>query len=102
MAMKITIPYMRNPHLKNVIHADTNDPDRFTIATTEDVSGIIDFCKVKREAMGMRAPDGMVHVAEVPLSIAEQAEVEGWDKAKWRKWLNDPDNDVFRVWRGRV
>jgi hypothetical protein len=43
-------------------------------------------------------------VARVPLPIMQQAQREGWlhDKAKWRAWLNDPDNRAFRVWPGRV
>lgn len=100
--MKITLPYYRNPFVKQTIHADTENPDQFTLQVQEDLGGIIDYCKAKSEAMAKRAPDGLVHVAEVPLSIAEKAEQEGWDKATWRRWLNDPDNDCFRVWKGKV
>lgn len=99
--MKLTIPYQRNPYVRNVIHADTDDPDKFAIETTEEVDQLLDFCKAKREAVA-NAPDGLVHVAEVPLSIAERAEIEGWDQADWRRWLNDPDNAGFRTWKGRV
>ena len=44
------------------------------------------------------------HVAEVPMVIYQQAIREGWanDKKKWKKWLNDPDNKLFRIWQGRV
>lgn len=44
------------------------------------------------------------HVAEVPMVIYQQAMREGWvhDKAKWKRWLNDPDNKLFRTWPGKV
>lgn len=100
--MKITLPYQRNAFVRNTIHADTDEPDKFTLQVTEELDQLIDYCKAKREAMTGRAPEGMVHVAEVPLSIAETAEQEGWDKADWNRWLNDPANACFRTWRGRV
>jgi hypothetical protein len=42
--------------------------------------------------------------ARIPLSVIQQAAQEGWlhDKARWRRWLNDPDNRHFRVWGGKV
>ena len=46
----------------------------------------------------------MRHVAEVPQVIWEKAVQEGWSKDKdaWKKWLNDPDNKVFRTWQGKI
>lgn len=38
----------------------------------------------------------------VPLTVAEKAMREQWDESDWAKWLDDPDNAAFRVWRGRV
>ena len=36
--------------------------------------------------------------------IYEKAILEGWanDTDKWKKWLNDNDNKVFRSWKGKV
>lgn len=100
--MKITLPYQRNPYVRNTIHADTDEPDKFTVQTTEELDQLFDYCAEKRKAASGRAPDGMVHIAEIPLSIAETAEVEGWDEGDWRRWLNDPDNAMFRTWKGRI
>jgi hypothetical protein len=46
----------------------------------------------------------MRHIAEVPMVIWQKALREGWskDRAKWKQWLNDPDNKVFRTWQGKV
>jgi hypothetical protein len=101
--MRITIPYQRSKNLRNTIHADTDNPDKFTLQTTEDVSGIIDYCAAKQEATRFDRDDGLRHVAEIPVSIYEQAVFEGWDNPEgWRRWLNDPDNACFRTWRGKV
>jgi hypothetical protein len=46
----------------------------------------------------------MKPVAEIPLVIVEQMMRDGsWnDPAAVKRWLNDPQNDCFRIWRGRV
>jgi hypothetical protein len=46
----------------------------------------------------------MRHIAEVPMVIWQKALREGWsqDRAKWKEWLNNPDNKVFRTWQGKV
>lgn len=41
-------------------------------------------------------------VARVPMTVYEQSLLEQWDEDQWKHWLNDPDNEAFRVWRGRV
>lgn len=42
--------------------------------------------------------------AVIPEAVAERMMQEGSfnDPAALRRWLNDPQNDCFRVWRGRV
>jgi hypothetical protein len=44
------------------------------------------------------------YVAEIPMVIYQKAVREGWaeDKKKFKEWLNDPDNKMFRSWKGRV
>ena len=44
------------------------------------------------------------HVAEVPIIIYNKAVREGWvnDPKAWKKWLNNPDNKLFRTWKGKV
>jgi hypothetical protein len=58
----------------------------------------------KAKALGENHKDGSVnkHLATVPISVYEQSVHEQWDEADWKKWLNDPDNACFRVWKGRV
>lgn len=44
------------------------------------------------------------HAAYVPESVMNAALLEGWfhDKAAWKKWANDPANDCYRTWKGRL
>lgn len=101
--MRITIPYRRHRHAHNTIHADTSDPDRFVVQTTENLEPIIKHCKARREGLVAR-PDGLVPVAEMPMSVVERAMAEGWfdDDDAIRRWCNDPANAVFRIHEGRV
>lgn len=101
--MKITVPYQRQGFTTGTYHADTSDPDKFTIQTTQDLDPIIDFCREKEAASRGRAPDGMVHVAEIPLAIYEQAVMEGWDTPDgWKAWANRTENAIFRTWKGQI
>lgn len=82
---------------------DASDPNRLVIATEQDVTGILEYVKAKKEdTQAMRSE--MRPVAEVPMAIVERAMQEGWynDPAAWKRWLNDPDNKAFRIWEGRV
>jgi hypothetical protein len=101
--MRIAIPYQRSKFVRGTIHADTNEPDKFTHQTTEEMSRLLDYCANRREALKHAPRDGLVHVAEIPVTIYEQAVREGWDNPDgWREWLNKPENACFRTWKGRV
>lgn len=101
--MRIAIPYQRNPFVKNTIHADTDNPDGFTIQTTEETTRLLEYCKQRREQTENLKKDGLVHMAEIPVFIYEKAVSEGWDTPEgWRRWLNDPDNAMFRTSGGRA
>ena len=76
------------------MHADDRSKfgDAFSIQTIEDVEPIIEAAKIKRENNDPKS--GYRFVGSIPLSVVEQAAREGWmnDKAKWAKWMADPDN----------
>lgn len=71
--------------------------------TTQDVQPVIEHVKNLKHNT-IRPGKDLRHVAEVPMVIYQKALREGWskDSAKWKKWLNDPDNKVFRTWQGKV
>lgn len=46
----------------------------------------------------------MRHAAVVPHFVYARAIREGWanDPAAWKRWANDPDNALFRSWKGEL
>lgn len=71
------------------------------VETRQDVDPIIRAAKVISEL----PPDkDFRHAAYVPEAVLNQAFVEGWfhDEAAWKKWLNDPVNECYRTWKGRM
>jgi hypothetical protein len=77
------------------------EDDKIIYHTKQDIQPVIEHCKNLAEN---KPGKDFRHVAEVPMVIYQKAMREGWvkDKAKWKKWLNDPDNKVFRTWQGKV
>jgi hypothetical protein len=82
------------------LHFDPDRPGRIVQETTL----VYDDAFVQRNReLGEHQTGPMKLIARgVPLFVWEQSEREGWDDADWAKWLNDPDNAAFRVWRGSV
>jgi hypothetical protein len=80
---------------------DEHESDRMVLVTEQDVTGIVDYCA---EQAHMPGPKDMKHVAEIPLAVVERMMQEGsWnDPAAIKRWLNNPDNQAFRIWKGRV
>lgn len=76
-------------------------PEEAVFVTREICDPLLD--KVQRERELTQSKD-MKLAARIPITVVEQAMREGWfnDKARWRRWLNDPDNRGFRVYQGRV
>ena len=83
------------------VAVDEHAPERVTLVTTQDVTGIVDYCHEKSlESTG----SDMKHVAEIPMAVVERMMQDGsWnDQAAVKRWLNDPDNRAFRIWQGKV
>jgi len=80
---------------------DDSNPHLYNVHTEVDLTQAIENNKIFRELHPRRSTNKLV-ARGVPLTVAEQAQREQWDQAKWAKWLDDPDNAAFRVWQGRV
>jgi len=79
------------------------EDDKLVYHTTQDVNPVIDHVKKLRDNTIKPGKD-MRHIAEVPMVVYQRAVREGWDRDRtaWKKWLNNPDNNVFRTWQGKV
>lgn len=77
------------------------EDEKSIVQTTQDVKQVIDHAQFLGD---QKAGKDFRHIAEVPMVIYEKAILEGWanDTDKWKKWLNDNDNKVFRSWKGKV
>ena len=75
--------------------------DKNIYHTQQNVQPVIDQVKVFSENTPGKT---FRHAAEIPMVIWNKALREGWhnDKTAWKKWLNDPDNKAFRVWKGKI
>ena len=71
------------------------------VESRQDVTHIIEAAKI----IGEQAPGkDFRHAAYIPETVMNQAFTEGWfhDKAAWKRWANDPANEVFRTWKGKL
>ena len=71
------------------------------VLTEQDLTNTIEMNKIVREQHPRRSTNKLI-ARGVPITVAEQAMREQWDAQDWAKWLDNPDNAVFRIWPGRI
>lgn len=92
--------YQDHDGIKRTMHWDDTNPDAFGIHTQVTYDRLVENNAALAELVPARQTNR--HVARVPLTIYEQSIRESWDENDWKRWLNDPDNAAFRIWKGRV
>lgn len=98
--MESTFVYRNSDGVRRTLITDTDTPYQFRVKTEVNLDQIIE--GVKRDSENHRERTTNKLLARVPLTVYEQSVHEQWDEADWKKWLNDPANEPFRVWKGRV
>lgn len=86
--------------MRRTMFSDTDAPGILRVKTEVDVTSLIDNNRALAETQNPRSTNKLV--ARVPMTVYEKSILEGWDEGDWKKWLNDPDNAAFRVWKGMV
>ncbi len=90
---------------KKIWHYDA-DKDEAVIETIFDTSNLVETNKAMFNAVDERANwKGDMHlVASIPMELFMKWKSEGKldDQAFLKKWLNDPDNRLFRTRPGEV
>lgn len=79
--------------------------DEFQLITQQEIDPLLAANQAERKEKDARTPYGdMDRVASIPLNIWWELKREGIadDEKALRKWLNDPENKVFRTREGRV
>ncbi len=86
------------------IHVDPLDPYSFVQETVQvfperlaEENRALDEARPRNPYAGVRTL-----ARGVPVAVWEQSEREQWDEARWNRWLEDPDNAVFRVSREKL
>jgi len=84
---------------------DSLKDDKIIISETQDVTNIIEMNKRSANEIDKHKPYGeWSKVASIPLNLYYDLKRQGIvdDPARFKKWLNDPDNRFFRTRGGRV
>jgi hypothetical protein len=80
---------------------DPDKPSAVTVHTEVDVTELLaNNRRLEEEQRTSKSPNKLI--ARVPMTVYEKSMLEDWDEEQWKRWLNDPDNAAFRVWRGKV
>lgn len=98
--MESRFRYYGKDGLTRTAIVDSEQPNVLHVKTELQMDEII--ASIERDRDNIRPGSMNKLVARVPMTIYEQAFHEQWDEAKWKDWLNDPDNKAFRIWPGRV
>ncbi len=92
--------YQEMDGIRRTVFFDEDDPNTFSTNVEMDAEPIVETNRVLQELHPVKSTNKLI--ARVPMTVYEQSIHENWDEDKWKKWLNDPDNAAFRIWKGRV
>ena len=83
---------------KSVYHEENG---KTFVETRQDITHIAQAAKIIADS-----PPGkdFRHAAYIPDAVLDQAFNEGWfhDPTAWKRWANDPANEIYRTWKGRL
>lgn len=81
---------------------DDERPDKLDIAWSQDVTDLVKQNRIDEE--DHKSGGDLKFAARIPLAIWNDLQAKGiaQDPEALKKWLNDPENKAFRVWRGRL
>jgi ribosomal protein S8 len=87
----------------------TLQDDQVILTTKQDVSEIVEANKRQVNAATKKVDSVMTHVARIPNTVIDVLNKMGimrgfmvTDEKRFKAWLNDPDNRVWRTYPGSV
>jgi hypothetical protein len=89
--------------VRRTLISDSGYPDRVIVQTEQVLDEILGGIARDREleaANDNHSPNRLV--ARIPVEVFERMILEGWGPDDEAKWLNSPEAEPFRIWRGRV
>ena len=98
------IVYRNRDGIRRTMILDDDTPHRVVVQTTQDLTEILSGVSRDRELLAAndnrRSP--IRPVARIPVEVFERMILEGWGPDDEAKWLNSPEAEPFRIWKGRV
>lgn len=83
--------------------------DQVVLETKQDVSHIIKWNKIQTNQATRKVDDVMTHVARIPFTVIDDLNAQGImqgfvvkDSKRFKSWLNNPDNRVWRTYPGSI
>jgi hypothetical protein len=87
----------------------TLQDDQVILTTKQDVSEIVEANKQQVNAATKKVDNVMTHIARIPDTVIDVLNKMGimrgfivTDEKRFKAWLNDPDNRVWRTYPGSV
>lgn len=108
--MSKKIPIENTGITKTILHSDDSE-GKIHIETTQDIQPVLEENKIRRNLGEFHnKKKDWYHAASIPLVVVQQLVKKGImhphgavkDKARFKKWVNDPDNRAFRIWQGNL
>ena len=108
--MSKKLPIENTGITKTILHSDDSE-GKIHIETTQDVQPVLEENKIRRNLGEFHnKKKDWYHAASIPLVVVQQLVKKGImhphgavkDKARFKKWVNDPDNRAFRIWQGNL
>jgi len=86
---------------RTLITDDDEHPGRAIVRTEQMLDEILAGVARDRELpTDPRSP--IRRVARIPVEVFERMILEGWGPDDEARWLNSPEAEPFRIWKGRV
>ena len=110
MTKKLWIDEANSPStLKTKMHIDEGE-NKIHFEDVQDIQPILEMNRKEsnlgNEALRMRGElgkhAGMTKVASIPLIVVMTNAGAIKDKVRFKKWLNDPDNRLFKTYNGTI
>lgn len=95
--------YDQSGNVTTVIGRDESDPlDSFYAKSVENVAPAIERNKVLQDDVSLKADYRLV--ASIPRVVYDKLLRVGMDRdiPRMKKWLDDSDNRVWRIWPGKL
>lgn len=87
----------------------TLEDDNIILATTQDVTAIVEANKKQVNEATRKVDSVMTHIARIPNTVIDELNkigiMQGFivkDEKRFKGWLNHPDNRVWRTYPGSV